>query len=265
MGHLGPFSPLYNRSVSAGGPDLFVICKSCGSEVSPYITECPYCGNRLRKRAPKLDREGRVAEKRRRLRATRLPRLRAGEIPGVRPDVRPYGTLALVTAGIVGALIWRTTLVVKLNLIVIGKPTGQWWKVVTAAFTYDNAGVAFAVLGTVALFGWLIERKHGPLPVLALFAIGGIGGVAATAVAYPFPIVLAGNGGALALISAWAVGQLLELRETGDIDGDLIGAGVIAAVVALLPLADANVSWLAGGVGVLTGATLGLPLAVLRS
>jgi len=241
-----------------------VICKSCGSEVSPYITECPYCGNRLRKRAPKLDREGRVAEKRRRLRATRLPRLRAGEIPGVRPEVRPYGTLALVTAGIVGALIWRTTLVVKLNLIVIGKPTGHWWKVVTAAFTYDNAGVAFAVLGTVALYGWLLERRHGLLPVLALFAIGAVGGVAATAVAYQFPIVLAGNGGALALLSAWAVGQLLELRETGEVDADLIGTAVIAAVVALMPLVDTNVSWLAGGVGVLTGATLGLPLAVLR-
>jgi membrane associated rhomboid family serine protease len=250
--------------VSAGGPDLFVICKSCGSEVSPYITECPYCGNRLRKRAPKLDREGRVAEKRRRLRTTRLPRLRAGEIPGVRPDVRPYGALALVTAGIVGALIWRTTLVVKFNLVVIGKPTDHWWKVVTAAFTYDNAGVAFAVLGTVALFGWLIERRHGPLPVLALFAIGGIGGVAATAVAYPFPIVLGGNGGALALLSAWSVGQLLELRESGEVDADLIGAGVIAVVVALMPLVDTNVSWLADGVGVLTGATLGLPLAVLR-
>jgi membrane associated rhomboid family serine protease len=232
--------------------------------VSPYITECPYCGNRLRKRAPKLDREGRVAEKRRRLRTTRLPRLRAGEIPGVRPDVRPYGALALVTAGIVGALIWRTTLVVKFNLVVIGKPTDHWWKVVTAAFTYDNAGVAFAVLGTVALFGWLIERRHGPLPVLALFAIGGIGGVAATAVAYPFPIVLGGNGGALALLSAWSVGQLLELRESGEVDADLIGAGVIAVVVALMPLVDTNVSWLADGVGVLTGATLGLPLAVLR-
>jgi len=35
-------------------PDLFVVCKKCGSEVSPYITECPYCGNRLRKRAPKI-------------------------------------------------------------------------------------------------------------------------------------------------------------------------------------------------------------------
>ena len=26
------------------GADLFVVCKQCGSEVSPYITECPYCG-----------------------------------------------------------------------------------------------------------------------------------------------------------------------------------------------------------------------------
>ena len=258
---------LYNRVVSAGGPDLFVICKSCGSEVSPYITECPYCGNRLRKRAPKLDRDGRVAEKRRRLRSARLPRLRAGEIPGLRPDVRPYATLLLVAAGIVGALIWRTTLVVKLNLVVIGKPTGQWWKVVTAAFTYDNAGVAFAVLGTVALYGWLLERRHGPLPVLALFAIGGIGGIAVTALVYPHPthIVLGGNGGALALLTAWTVGQVLEWRETGDTDADLIGTAVIAAVVLLMPLADPNVSWLAGGVGVLTGATVGLPLAVLRS
>ena len=39
-------------------PDLFVVCKNCGSEVSPYITECPYCGTRLRKRAPKLERRG---------------------------------------------------------------------------------------------------------------------------------------------------------------------------------------------------------------
>jgi len=37
--------------------DLFVVCKNpdCGAEVSPYVTECPYCGTRLRKRAPKLD------------------------------------------------------------------------------------------------------------------------------------------------------------------------------------------------------------------
>src|SRR3989442_12802955 len=39
-------------------PELSVVCKNCGAEVSPYVTECPYCGTRLRKRAPKLEREG---------------------------------------------------------------------------------------------------------------------------------------------------------------------------------------------------------------
>ena len=58
-------------------PDLFVVCKNCGSEVSPYVTECPYCGQRVRKRAPKIDRStGEPAQKRRR-RARKLPRLRA--------------------------------------------------------------------------------------------------------------------------------------------------------------------------------------------
>src|SRR6476659_7636201 len=94
----------------ASGPDLFVICKSCGSEVSPYITECPYCGNRLRKRAPKIDRDGRVAEKprrRRRAPAPSLPRLRRDEIPGIRAESRPYMTVSLVVLGLVGCLIWR--------------------------------------------------------------------------------------------------------------------------------------------------------------
>ena len=45
-------------SLSVSTPELSVVCKSCGSEVSPYVTECPYCGSRLRRRAPKLEREG---------------------------------------------------------------------------------------------------------------------------------------------------------------------------------------------------------------
>ena len=96
----------YNRIVSTGGPDLFVICKSCGSEVSPYITECPYCGNRLRKRAPKLDRDQRVAE--RKARRQPPPLLIAAardEIPGIRGDTRPYATIVLVVAGLVGCLL----------------------------------------------------------------------------------------------------------------------------------------------------------------
>ena len=68
--------------MSTGGPDLFVICKNCQSEVSPYITECPYCGSRLRKRAPKLDRNGRVTERKRRAPSPSLSRLRRGRSRG---------------------------------------------------------------------------------------------------------------------------------------------------------------------------------------
>src|ERR687893_2336249 len=87
----------------ASGPDLFVVCKSCGSEVSPYITECPYCGTRLRKRAPKLERGG--TPKSPRKSRPRLAPLRAGEIPGIRPDRRPYVTIGLVLASVVITLI----------------------------------------------------------------------------------------------------------------------------------------------------------------
>src|SRR3954464_5855904 len=54
----------------AGTPDLFVVCKNCRAEVSPYITECPYCGHRLRKRAPKLDKGAVPRREKRRRRAT---------------------------------------------------------------------------------------------------------------------------------------------------------------------------------------------------
>src|SRR4030081_2117357 len=93
--------------MSTGNPELFVVCKSCGSEVSPYITECPYCGNRLRKRAPKIDREGRGSEKRRRRRPPALPRRRRDEIPGIRAESHPYATVTLVLLGLIGTLMWR--------------------------------------------------------------------------------------------------------------------------------------------------------------
>src|SRR4051794_17478762 len=85
-------------------PDLFVVCKNCGSEVSPYVTECPYCGQRVRKRAPKIDRgEGEApARKRRR---PRLSRLRPDEIEGIAPDRRPYATMALVLVSLAATVV----------------------------------------------------------------------------------------------------------------------------------------------------------------
>ena len=97
----------------ARGADLFVVCKNCGSEVSPYVTECPYCGQRVRKRAPKIERtpaggarepragrrgRGRTATARR----PRLGRLRSGEIPGLSSGAltKPWATITLVVGGV---------------------------------------------------------------------------------------------------------------------------------------------------------------------
>jgi membrane associated rhomboid family serine protease len=250
--------------VSTGGPDLFVICKSCGSEVSPYITECPYCGNRLRKRAPKLDRDQRVAERKaRKTPAPLLTRLRRDEIPGIAAEIRPYATIALVLAGVVGCLLWRTSLGAQTTLAINGKPGAQWWRLFTAAFTYDNTGYAIVTLGAIGLYGWLLERRHGRLIVLGLFFVGGVGGLAATAAAYPVPYALGANGAALALVVAWAVPDLLRLRSGEDIDGDLIGTVAIAAAVALMPLAAPSASWVADAVGAVVGLAVGLPLSRL--
>jgi membrane associated rhomboid family serine protease len=172
--------------------------------------------------------------------------------------------ILLVALGLVGCLLWRTSAVSLDQLAVVGKPGTHWWRVLTAPFTYDNTGYAFATLGTIALFGWLLERRHGPAPVLALFVIGGVGGAAATAAAYAFPVVLGANGAALALLIAWAIPDLLTLRAGEDVEGDLIGTAVIAAVVALMPLAVKEASWISDGVGALGGLGVGYVLARVR-
>src|SRR3954462_6119027 len=85
----------------SSGPDLYLVCKSCGAEVSPYITECPYCGTRIQKRAPKLDRGGVPKAGKRARSRPQLPRLRPGEIPGIRADRRPFVVWTIVLASVV--------------------------------------------------------------------------------------------------------------------------------------------------------------------
>jgi membrane associated rhomboid family serine protease len=250
--------------MSTGGPDLFVICKNCQSEVSPYITECPYCGSRLRKRAPKLDRDGRVSERKRRSPSPSLPRLRRGEIPGIRPESHPYATIALVLAGFAGTLLWRAALVGSTHAIELWARFGNhlWWRLLVAPFTYTNTGYAIVALATIAVYGWLLERRHGPILVLALFAIAAIGGAAVTATDSTLPLALGANGGALALLIAWALPDVLSLRAGREIEGDLLGTAVVAVVVALMPLVSPGASWVSDAVGVLAGLVIGLPLAL---
>lgn len=257
-------SALHLEVVSTGGPDLFVVCKNCGSEVSPYITECPYCGTRLRKRAPKIDRNGRIAERvGRRPLAPSLSRLRRGEIPGIRHEAHPYATGLLVLLGVAGTLLWRTSVLDTYNLVVVGSPGHQWWRVLTAPFIYDNTGYAVLSLLVIAIYGWLMERRHGPVMVLAVALIGGAGGLAvAGLVGLPSGIIalMGGNGAALALLSAWVVPDLTLMLRRHDFEGDLLGTAVLAAVIALMPLAEPTASWVADGVGIAAGLTLGLLL-----
>lgn len=252
--------------MTSGGPDLFVICKNCGSEVSPYITECPYCGNRLRKRAPKLDREGRPAEKERRRARRRSPApslgpLKRGEIPGIRPDGRPYATIALVVASLVLLVLVRAGAVGLGQLAVVGPLEDNVRQLFTAPFAYDNSGYAFVALFAIALFGWLVERRHGLLAVVLLFLAGGVGGMAVAAALETFPLALGGNGAALALLVAWALPDLRDVRRGDEVDGDLLGAGVFALVLLLLPLAAEWADPLAGATGLVAGAAIGYPLA----
>lgn len=232
--------------------------------MSPYITECPYCGNRLRKRAPKLDREGRIAERRsRRPPAPSLTRLRRGEIPGIRSETRAYATIALVAVGVIGCLLWRTGAVGLWQVDVAGPIGKDWWRPLTAPFVYDNAGYALVALSAVALYGTLLERRHGSLVVLALFLLAGVGGAALTAHLSTGAIVGA-NGSALALLVAWAVPDLLRWRGGHDFGGDLIGTGVFGLVVALMPLVTYDAGWVPVAFGVVVGAVIGVLLDLVH-
>jgi membrane associated rhomboid family serine protease len=256
----------------SSGPDLFVVCKQCGSEVSPYITECPYCGHRLRRRAPKLPRELRPSRSPQRTRwpifararpalaRRRSQRSRRWAVDVRAIDARPYATIALVAASCVAWVLWRGGYVGLDKLVIAGPLHGDWWKLFTSQLTYLNGFYAFATLLVVAIFGWLLERRHGAAVVLALFlGVGAAGALVANAV-YPEPIVSGGNGAALGLLAAWAAPDLEAARKNLYYEGDLLGVAALAAMLLAMGFALREVSWLAGVTGGIVGLVLGAGL-----
>jgi membrane associated rhomboid family serine protease len=157
----------------------------------------------------------------------------------------------------------RADVVSLVDVAIVGTPNGDWWHVLTAPFAYENSGFAFVVLFAIALFGWLVERRHGPIVVALLFLAGGAGGMAVAAALETFPLALGGNGAGLALLVAWALPDLRDARRGHDVDGDLLGAAVFAVVLLLLPVAVEWADPLAGATGLAAGAALGYPLARL--
>jgi membrane associated rhomboid family serine protease len=248
----------------AGQPDLFVVCKSCGSEVSPYITECPYCGNRLRKRAPKLDKGGvpKQPKQRRRPSAPSLSRLRPGEMPGVRSEGRPLATAALVLGAVVFTILVRASIVDPGSVLPIFEL--DWYRRVAAVFFYDSTAYELCALSAVFLFGWLLERRHGTWAPLLVFTLGSAAGIGVALAADPDAVFTGANAGALALLGAWAVRDLRAARLGEEIESDLLGVAAIGVLLLLLPAALEEPDPLAGLGGLLAGVLLGHGLARAR-
>jgi membrane associated rhomboid family serine protease len=251
-------------------PDLFVVCKNCSSEVSPYVTECPYCGQRVRKRAPKIERgapgeEARPRRRRGRPRAPTLTRLRRDEIPGIAPETRPYLTSALIVLALAATVVTATGQVSRYDMGAILFPLdpGDWWRIAATPFLYSNGGYEFVALVSIGIFGMLIERRFGSFAALAIFMIAAAGGAALGVALDDFPI-LGGNGGALGLLTAWYVDDRLSARRGTDRENDLLGVYVMAALLLLLPVADTTASFYAGLGGAAAGAVIGAVISPFR-
>jgi membrane associated rhomboid family serine protease len=247
--------------------ELSVICKNCGSEVSPYVTECPYCGTRLRKRAPKLERRdgGLEAQRPRR----RRPRLRRRGGSGAPHPFRPYATLAVIFASAALLLVQKASgnalssfggLLIPLE--------DQWWRFFTAPFAYADVGYLFVVALGLAIFATGVERRLGSIPTaVLLLGCGALGMLAASGVANAqndFAVIAGGNGMALGAVAAWFALRRAEARGAIAEEYDTVGVAVAAAVLIALPLFVSSADIVAGLVGGVVGGLAGLVTAAVH-
>jgi membrane associated rhomboid family serine protease len=248
--------------------ELSVICKNCGSEVSPYVTECPYCGTRLRKRAPKLERRDGALEAQR-PRRRRRPRLRRRPASGAPKAFRPYATLAVILGSAALLLIQKASgnelssfggLVIPFD--------DDWWRLFTAPFAYVNVGYLFVVGLGLAIFATGVERRIGSVPTaMMLLASGALGVLAASGAANAqdeFTVIAGGNGMALGAVAAWFALRRAEARGAIAEEYDSIGVVVAASVLIALPLFVNTADLVAGLVGGLVGGLAGLLAAAMR-
>lgn len=253
--------------------ELSVICKNCGSEVSPYVTECPYCGARLRKRAPKLERRGDLLEaqrpkrRRRRLFAFKRP-ARPSSFGGSAVD-RPYATLAVILGSAVLLLVQKASgdaLSTFGGLLVpVG---GEWWRYLTAPFAYIDIGYLFVVSIALAIFGTAVERRLGTGPTaVLLLACGALGVLVAGGIASAqgeLTVIAGGNGMALGSVAAWFALRRAESRGAIDEEYDVIGVAVAAVVLIALPLFAPTASFYACLAGGAVGGLAGLAASTLH-
>jgi membrane associated rhomboid family serine protease len=249
--------------------ELRVICKNCGSEVSPYVTECPYCGARLRKRAPKLERRGDALEPKPRRRPARrlIPAALRGASLGAE---RPYATLAVILGSAALILVQKATAygVASFGGLVVPF-RDEWWRYLTAPFAYTDLGYLFVVAIALAIFGIGLERRLGSLAAgLLMLASGSLGMLGAAAIVNAqdgVEVMAGGNGLALGVLAAWFAIRRSEARTAIDQEYDRVGVAVVAVVLLALPIFESTADPYAGIVGGLVGGLAGLLAAGVRT
>ena len=235
----------------ADDSDLFVECRSCGAEVSRFVTECPYCGARLQRRAPSIPRGGSGSGRR-----PSTPR--AG---GADPTRRPVVALALAALCSVGTVILVPGALVAARAGVVGPIDGEWWRVAVSPFLAPNLWYGALGAVAVAVFGTLIERRNGPFAVLATFVVCGMGSIAVAAALETVPLALGANGAVLGLIGAWSVPEARAVGSGQREWPELLPAGACAVVMLLMPLAAPEASPTAGVAGLAAGLVIGALLS----
>jgi len=257
--------------------ELSIVCKSCGSEVSPYVTECPYCGTRLRKRAPKLERRGdgleaQESRRDRRRRRAAERRERRERLRGLSLTTeRPYVTLAFILAPAALLIVQRGADLSLSGLgVVIGPPAANsWWNYLSAPFVYDDIGYLFAIGVAIALFVPGLERRLGAVPTLLLLvACGALGALAAPGIDDAFgdglTLAAGGNGIALGALGAWFMVRRADAREDPTEELDTIPVVVAAMVLLALPLVNDYANEWSGIVGGLVGLAAGFSATLGR-
>lgn len=248
-------------------PELFVVCNECGNEVSPYVTECPYCGHRLRKRAPdiksiqKREQKARQKAQKAERRAGRRRFGRGGEreVPAYLQTSRPpIGMTILIVAALAMSLLVRVDGFPTLDVVVAGQLDGEYWKFVSAPLVHFGFGFGFVCLLGCAIFGSALERRFGAVETLAVALVCGASGVALELLLAEVPVANGANGIALGLLTCW----LVVVTSNEDIrDADTYGLIAVGALLLAMPLATDEASiWAATG-GVAAGAVCGMALA----
>lgn len=228
-----------------------IVCPSCSAEVSPYVTECPYCGKRVQKRAPKLGSAEPSKKREKKPRKTRagIPRIELA-------DNRLLAVPTLILGSVALSVLVRAGVVASLTVGVRGHISGDWAKLLTAPFSNPSVAYGFIVLVAFAIFGSRLEQRFsaGSLLVIAMWLLSGALGAWLSA-----ETLTSFASGALApataVTVAYGMSAIEARREDGD--ADLVGPAVVLAVLALMPPLVIGATWMEVFAGVIVGVGAG--------